>query len=108
MTESGDESSLAELTATLDQEHPDIPLLINNSGVIQPGKFRSVGPRALRAQILLDAAAPMTVPRACLHQMNRGATIINVGSVSGFAPVKNQVVYAASKSFLYEFSLGLR
>lgn len=102
------EEGIAALAAELEREEPHVALLINNAGVIHPGDFSDADPAALRAQVLLDAAAPVGVSRACLPHMRSGSVIINVGSVSGFAPVRNQVVYAASKSFVYELSLGLR
>jgi len=42
------------------------------------------------------------------YMQNGKSNIINVCSVSAFAPTLNQVTYSATKSFLLNFSRGLR
>jgi short-subunit dehydrogenase len=100
--------SFAALAGKLKSFRPDIKLLINDAGMLGKGPFQSVGLDVQQKMIDLNVTAPVTIIKLALPYMRKGSMIVNVCSVSGFAPVINQIVYSSTKVFLINFTRGLR
>jgi short-subunit dehydrogenase len=101
------ESSFEEYRKLLDEEKPEIGLLINCSGF---GKFDStvkVGYEVTMNMIDLNAKALTAITYLTLPYMERGSEIYQLGSLSSFQPVPYIGVYGASKAYVLSFTRAL-
>ncbi|MBT1180906.1 SDR family NAD(P)-dependent oxidoreductase [Bifidobacterium sp. CP2] len=89
-----------ELAALLRESRPDIRVLINNAGYEREGLLRDMKPADIRTMIDLNVTAMTMVNRICLPYMSSGSFEVITGSVSSFAPIPWQAVYAASKAYV--------
>ena len=92
-------------------EEFEIAALINNAGVDSPGRFTSVDVGRLLAMVELNNLALVEITHRLLPQLGYTAPdryILNVSSLSSYFPIPYMAVYAASKSFVLQFSLALR
>ena len=102
------EQSLAEYTALLQKENPEIALLVNSSGF---GKFEettSIPLAESQNMIDLNCKALLHFSVVSLPYMKKGCGIINVASVAAFQPIPYINVYAATKAFVLSFSRALK
>jgi short-subunit dehydrogenase len=58
--------------------------------------------------ITVNLAAPVVLTRAAVPLMREGGVIVNVASLAGMVPMRNQVVYGASKFGVRAFSRAAR
>ncbi len=89
-------------------EHLD--LLINNAGFGLTGEFAGQPLKKTTEMLQVHCAAPVRLTYAALPGMiaARKGAIINVASISAFAPMVGNVMYSATKSFLAAFSRALQ
>lgn len=91
----------------LDEEKPNISLLVNCSGY---GKFEStekVGYDASINMIDLNVKATVAMDMLSLEYMKKGSGIINIASVAAYQPIPYINVYGATKSFVLNFTRAL-
>jgi short-subunit dehydrogenase len=88
----------------------DIEILVNNAGSGVNGMFADTLIGDEKALVEVQILAMLELTKVVLPNMRtRGSgSILNVSSVYAFAPVPQQSVYAAAKSFIYSFSSSLR
>lgn len=86
-----------------------IHLLVNNAGFGARGRFSELPLDRQLEMIRLNNEAIVELTFHLLPSMiERGqGSIINVSSAAGFQPIPYAALYAATKSFLTSFSLGL-
>ena len=91
----------------LNEEHPDVVLLINCAGMGKKGYVadRSVSDTA--DTITLNCTALSVLTREVIPFMPHGARIINIASSAAYLPQPGFNVYAASKSYVVSFSRAL-
>lgn len=97
------------LASQLEERAMHINLLVNNAGFGARGRFASYPEEQCVAMMGLNNGSVVELTRYLLPAMiaaGRGG-IINVASTAGFQPMPNAALYAATKSFLITFSLGL-
>lgn len=102
-----DMASFTELERILKDESPRISLLISNAGVSHYGSFSDISLASALEIIALNITAATALTKICLPFMQSASKIVEVSSVSSFAPNVNLLVYSASKAYLSAFSLGL-
>lgn len=87
-----------------------LDLLINNAGFGLGGEFSRQSVDKNIAMLQVHCAAPVRLVHAALPGMieRQSGSIINVASVSAFAPMIGNVQYSASKSYLVTFSKALQ
>ena len=93
--------------ALLDEEKPNISLLVNCSGY---GKFEStekVGYDASMNMIDLNVKGTVAMDMLSLEYMIKGGGIINIASVAAYQPIPYINVYGATKSFVLNFTRAL-
>lgn len=100
--------SIEKLHALLEEEQPDIRLLINAAGFGKIGNYREVALDEINRMIDLNCRAAVDVTLLCLPYMRRGSRILEICSTAAFQPFPHLNVYAASKAFLYRFTRALR
>jgi len=102
------------LARTRIREHVDqagvrIRLLVNNAAVGFWGPFERSEPERYERMIELNATAMVGMCAEFLPQLSSHprSAVINVSSQAAFQPVPYMAVYAATKAFVYSFSLAL-
>ncbi len=87
-----------------------IDFLVNNAGIGCPGAFSDTTCSGMESVVDLNIRAVVSLTRRLLPLLQRsaGSTIINVASLASFYPMPEMAVYAASKSFVLNFTLALR
>ncbi len=101
------ESSFASLEQKLQQEKPDVRLLVNNAGC---GYLGNLGEMETATQVRmteLNVSALTAVTNICIPYMSRGGHIINISSIASFCPNPRMTVYSASKAYVSAFSRGI-
>lgn len=86
-----------------------IGILINNAGMAQSGSFVQQGAQDIERLIALNTTALTRLAAAIAPRLvQAGAgSIVNIGSVVGFAPEFGMTVYGATKAFVLFLSQGL-
>src|SRR5690606_28625173 len=87
----------------------EISILINNAGVGYQGHFEDYDLDFYQQLLNVNVFAPALITRAFLPMLKRQkeAWVLFSSSFAGFFPVPFKSVYAASKSFITQFSRGL-
>lgn len=86
-----------------------IGILINNAGMAQSGGFVQQSAEAIERLIALNVTALTRLAAAVAPRFAQSGTgsIVNIGSVVGFAPEFGMTVYGATKAFVLFLSQGL-
>ncbi len=105
LVEMGSIDALAKL---LEEEKPDIRLLINAAGFGKIGGSLDIGVEDTNRMIELNCRAAVDMTYICIPYMSEGSRIMEICSTAGFQPFQYLNVYAASKAFLYRFTRALR
>ena len=84
--------------------------LINNAGMGYQGSFEDYPPQFFDTMMRLNMISVVTLTRLLLPELKRHASaeILNLGSMAAFLPLPYKTVYAATKAFVYSFSIALR
>ena len=104
----GKEESFAELKKIMDENNPDIRILVSNAGVGTRGKFDEKDLKSQLDMINLNINGCVAVTRLCLPYMKKGAFIVETGSVCSFVPNPSMAVYSGTKAFVLYFSRAIR
>lgn len=100
--------SYEQLGQMLEDEKPEIRVLINNAGYEQIGKLEVMKSSDITGIIDLNVKGLTMVDRICFPYMKKGAIVIHTCSVSSFCPIPSQAVYSASKIYVRFLSRALR
>mgnify|MGYP003304617040 CR=1 FL=1 len=103
-----DEGSFAVLREKLEQEKPNLRLLINNAGFGTVGDFSDMDLSSQTAMTDLNVRALTALSNLALGYMTRGAVILNVCSIASFCPNTRMTVYSSTKAYVMSFTKGLR
>lgn len=101
------EESLKELEQLLENEQPQIRILINAAGFGKIGRYDEIARSDIDNMITLNCKAAVDITLISLPFMQQGSRILEICSTAAFQPFQFLNVYAASKSFLYRFSRAL-
>src|SRR5258708_7289306 len=87
-----------------------VDLLVNNAGFGVRGDFRTLTLQRQMEMLSLNNGAVVELTYSLLPSLMKHpqAGIINVSSTAGFQPIPYASLYAATKSFLTNFSLGVQ
>ncbi len=90
-------------------EFGGVNILVNNAGCHVRGDVADVGASELARMIDVNLRAPVVLTRIAIPYLKEvdAAAIINVGSMSGRAPIPGSTTYAATKAGLRSFTLAL-
>lgn len=91
------------------REDARIGILINNAGLAQSGSFVQQSAQAIESLIALNTTALTRLAAAIAPRLVQAGTgtIVNIGSVVGFAPEFGMTIYGATKAFVLFLSQGL-
>ena len=101
------ESGVTAYRALLEQEKPELALLVNAAGCGVFGPFEEKDLDALLHSARLNALALTAMCHVSLPYMKSGSSIVNMGSNSSWQPVPYQAVYGASKSYVLSLSRAI-
>lgn len=96
------------ITRELERQKADIRMLVNCAGYGKIGDFGSLDTEEQLGMINLNCRALTKLTKLCLPYLSKGSRIIQIASAAAFAPQPGFAVYAATKSYVYSFSLALR
>lgn len=100
--------SYDELDQLLEQEKPDIFILINNAGYEKISRLDQMDKSDIIGMIDLNVKGFTMVDRVCFPYMCEGGFVIHTSSASAFCPLPAQAVYSASKRYIKFISRALR
>ena len=101
------ENDLEKFRKKLVKETPDIRYLVNNAGYGAIGPVYEIDTEFQIKMIDLNVRALTALTLYAIPFLSRGSRIIQVASSAGFAPMANFAVYAATKSYVLNFSQAI-
>ncbi len=103
-----DAASFVQLGQMLQEEQPDVRVLINAAGFGKIGSWKDISAADCAGMIDLNCKAAVQMTQLVLPYMDKGSRVLEICSTAGFQPFPYLSVYAASKAFLYRYSRALR
>jgi short-subunit dehydrogenase len=91
----------------IEEEKPNIKLLINNAGIGYLGEYEKMGTEKIQNFCEINCNVPATLISVALPYMHEGAGILNISSASSFQPNPYLALYSASKVFVKNLSRAL-
>ena len=103
-------SGVAELCATVERDHGNLALLVNNAGYVEPGDVADLAPEVLDRHIAINLTAPMQLTACAARLMRARGTgdILSIVSMGGIIALKGSASYAASKFGLRGYLTSVR
>ena len=101
------QSSFDAFTKILEEEKPDIRLLVNAAGFGKFGYFEKISIDDDCKMLDLNCKALVVMTRLCIPYMNSGSHILQLDSLSAFQPVPYITTYGATKSFVLSYSRAM-
>ena len=104
------EQSVDELMAFIDERHVRFDMLLNVAGIDYEGGFLKRSSNKIVQIVSLNNTATLRITHAVLERRRGDAhfTLLFISSLASMFPMPLKATYAASKRFLYDFSLALR
>ena len=91
----------------LEEEKPNIKLLVNAAGFGKFGPYHKVSLEDDCRMIDLNCKALLVMTRLCVPYMQPGSHILQLDSLSAFQPVPYITTYGATKSFVLSYSRSM-
>jgi len=97
------------LAAAVDDAGLDVDVLVNNAGVPHYGSFVETDRGAERDMMQVNMVTLTELTKLFASRMaeNGGEGVLNTASLAGLYPIPKKAVYAASKSYVINFSRAL-
>jgi uncharacterized oxidoreductase len=105
-----DPESIKATAMRLIREHPDLNVLINNAGIMEPDQAAGIiDNKLLVSTVTTNFLGPIRLTSALVDQLNsrRGVILYNT-SVLAFVPLAMTAVYSATKAALHSYALSQR
>jgi uncharacterized oxidoreductase len=103
--------SIDRVAKRLITEHPDLNVLINNAGIMQPDQAAGkIDDALLLATINTNLIGPIRMTSALIEHLKtrKGAVVAYTSSVLGFVPLAVTAVYSSTKAALHSYALSQR
>jgi len=102
------EESFAQYQALLEQEQPNVKLLVNAAGFGKFGDFDAISLEDDLQMIDLNCKALTAMTRICLPYMASGSHVLQLDSLSSFQPVPYITTYGATKAYVLSYSRAMQ
>ena len=99
--------AISVLMGLLQQERPEVTLLIGNAGCGYLGNFGESPQNEQLRMLDLNIRDLNAVTHAVLPYMPEGSRIINISSIASFLPNPRMTIYSSTKAYVSAFSRGL-
>ncbi|MGH8529657.1 MAG: SDR family oxidoreductase [Nevskiales bacterium] len=103
-----DAASIARTVQAIRSEQGRLDVLVNNAGFAAMGPLVELPLAQLRKQYETNVFAPIALVQAALPLLQRGARVVNIGSVSGILTTPFSGAYCSTKAALHSLSDALR
>ncbi len=103
-----EENSFEQFSELLENQKPNIKLMINNAGFGKLGYFEDIDAASTSGMVRLNCEALTLFTHAAIPFMKKGAEIINISSIASFVPNARMTVYCSTKAYVTSFSRALR
>ena len=103
-----EKEGIEEYRSALTKDKPSILFLVNAAGFGKLGETEKLSESEQLRMIDLNCKALTAFTLYSLPFMRRKSRIIQIASAAAFLPQREFSVYAATKSYVYSFSLSLR
>lgn len=100
-------SSFDVIKNALEEHKPTVSYLVCSAGIGFNGNFELITEKNISLMINLNCLALTLMTKCVEPYLDSGSRIIEIASGSGFAPQPGFAVYAASKSYVINFSRAL-
>lgn len=98
---------LLSLKELLEENTPDIKLLVNCAGYGKSGSFDELDYDEQLGMIDINCRALTAVTKLCLPYISSNSRIIELASAAAFMPQPDFAVYAATKAYVLNFSKAI-
>ena len=102
-----DDSSFDAYAQLLEQEKPNVKLLVNAAGFGKFGAYHKVSTLDDCRMIDLNCKALVMMTRLTIPYMQKGSHILQLDSLSAFQPVPYITTYGATKAFVLSYSRAM-
>jgi uncharacterized oxidoreductase len=106
-----DPASIERVAAKLIADHPDLNVLINNAGIMQPDAVDAkIDDAQMVSTVTTNLMGPIRMTSALIdHLKTRNAAVVAyTSSVLGFVPMAVTAVYSSTKAALHSYVLSQR
>ena len=105
-----DPASIQAVADQLLERHPELNVLINNAGIMEPDQAAGkIADDRLQATVDTNLLGPIRLTSALIEQLKRTrGTVIYNTSVLAFVPMALTAVYSATKAALHSYVLSQR
>jgi uncharacterized oxidoreductase len=106
-----DPASIRRVAAKLVADHPDLNVLINNAGIMQPDAAGGqIDDDLMVATIITNLMGPIRMTSALIEHLKSqpNAVVAYTSSVLGFTPMAATAVYSSTKAALHSYILSQR
>lgn len=101
------EDTMQSIKNALQQETPEVAYFIYAAGLGRIGAAAEIPINDVQQMIRVNCEGAAVLTSLCLLYMKKGSHIAEICSVAAFQPIPYLNVYAATKAFLYRYSLAL-
>jgi uncharacterized oxidoreductase len=106
-----DRASIDRAAKQLIREHPDLNVLINNAGIMQPDQAAArIDDALLLATVNTNLIGSIRVTSALIEHLKTkdNAVVAYTSSVLGYVPLAATAVYSSTKAALHSYALSQR
>lgn len=100
-------AALSELACELQENKPEVKILVNAAGYGKIGKIGNIPPADTTGMVRLNCETLCAVTQMALPYMTDNSRIIQFASAAAFLPQPGFAVYAATKAFVLSYSRAL-